>query len=405
MSKQETKHTILQQYRIAKLLTPIGGELSVWHNPEKDEPSNALAYFIAAGCPVAFIHYILKKDGTRKDFYRSKKNIYRQAPETLDERLGTSFGKIYSLANGSLDHIYSHGFNRHDGEHIDIVTDRTVALLKKAKQPRKVIRRGVLVARAHDLGNILSRKYHSFVSVRMLQQSVQQVTDDPAQWRIIRRGIQLHNEPVASALIRSFGMDLSEKEIIEKMRIHFGPEALAAIIADKTDVGRHRISKKAAGYDAVNEDQHLEVNLLGETDGLVFHSNDTVFEWSLSFRPGISEKEQNEYARFCYKSSSRNENVVFVSQKTHELHQKYNIPHFSTWNSLFWALYYDRIVLAVRSAFALYPTLTSFIIVAKDVESGSEKKYEFSLEKLDKQFAILKKMYIREKVQPNDKQV
>lgn len=390
-----------EQLRAAQALLPDGQPVLVNHNPGKQESVAALEFFTSAGCPAQFIDYILhvepgENQGNLKDFFPSKQNIYKQDPNRLNKTLRRRLVKVYSLANGSLDHIYDHGFNRHDSRHIDIVTKRVLELLGSANASKDTLRRAVIAAMGHDLGNILSRKLHSLVSPILLKNVLQQIQSDPKQWRTIRRAIQLHNEPVASWLIASWG-EITEQERIANMRTTFGPEALALILADKTDVGRHRISLKATNREAVDADQHLEVNLLGETAALRLSEDGSNLDWLVSFTPGMSHDEVDELPSFVRQSKRRQSPTATVSERTHKLHSEHQIPHFFTWYSLFWQLYYERIVLAVRSAFALYSNLQTFTIRATDADSdgSTQLQFVFNRETLTNQFAHLEMLYVK----------
>ncbi|MEP7166675.1 MAG: hypothetical protein ABI758_01700 [Candidatus Woesebacteria bacterium] len=425
MERPKPPTTLRDQITFARSLIPKEGPVSVNHDPSRFDTALARTYFEEAGCPQAFIDFVLTETDRWKDFCTDCIDVYSLSPTKLNKALKKCLDNTYSLANGSLDRVYEHGFNKHDKIHINHVTKNVRKLLKLAGEKKPVIRRAVLATRGHDLGNILSRKYHSLVSPYILSKVVNQVLPDgnldirskeridkARDWRIVRRAMQLHNEPIASQLIESFryeyakdgerkALEQSEEQIVERMRKRFGAEALALIIADKTDIGKHRISQKAKGYKAVDEDQHLEVNLLGETKNISLSHDKKMFNWDLLFRPGMSEDEALELSRFARQSESRGRPIAYVSDKTHALHHDYQIPHFLTWNTLFWQLYYERVVLTVRSAFALYPTLERFCITTTDTDSKTQLQFTFEKEKLRTQFDKLKQMYIKKDVRKN----
>lgn len=364
------------------------------HSGKLDTFVPAKQYFEDAQCPSEFIDEVLTPEGEWRDFCEDEYDFYSISPQQLNSELRRCFNRVYGLANGSLDHIFDFGFNRHDLEHIDHVADNTLLLLEAAGYGYEVQRRGVAAARGHDLGNPLTRKLHSLVSPRIFRKVIQQVESDPKQWRIIRRAMQLHNEPIASHLINSWskeqGRKLSDTEIIEKMRTDFGPEALALIIADKTDIGRHRISEKPKDRDAVNGDPHLEVNLLGKTEKLQVSEDKKTFTWNLLFTPGMSKEEQENDSRFAKESTKHPEGFrARVSDETHALHREHRIPHMDRWKSLFWSLYFERIVLTIRSAFALYPDLEKFKINIEDAEGLESLEYTFTPEKMGALFERL----------------
>jgi len=179
------------------------------------------------------------------------------------------------------------------------------------------------------------------------------------------------------------------------MRTDFGPEALALIIADKTDISRKRVSEKPKDPDTVDNDPHLEVNLLGETKSLVLSEDMTVFTWNLKFTPGMSKEEQDSDPRYVEASAVQSDGLkARVSKDTHSLHTDHHIPHFDRWKSLFWTLYYERIILTVRAAFALYPDLKKFVIMVKDQSPANEKsKITFKRDCLAETFELQKIKY------------
>ncbi len=398
----------IEQFRLAKSLIRNEDGVFVNHSGKPEESVPARQFFMDAACPQAFIEFVLTETNQWSDFCGSDFDVYKGGVRKLDSFLSNCLDAPYGLANGSLDKIYNHGFNRHDSKHIDKVTKNVISLLKDAGEKKQTIRRAVLASRGHDLGNILSRKLHSLVSPYILSTVVEQIKPDAnlpieskkrqkqaRDWRIVRRAMQLHNEPIATSLIESFSREiesessgkreLSETEIIEKMVTHFGPEALALIIADKTDIGRHRVSEKAGGQEAVDMDPHLAVNLLGKTREIGVRKDKETFVWKLDFTPGKAKDE-----RFAVESSVRNGMRSSVPEEWHKLHSEHSIPHFDTWKAKFWELYYDRIILTIRSVFALYPKVKNFEIEIRDVDDGETTTIPFHRDRLNYEFMKIK---------------
>lgn len=394
---------ILESARVARRCIPETGPAQVNHSAKPNDFSPAREYFRDAGAKPEFVDHVLTKTGEWRDFHADKVDLYSLSPRVLKRILRECFSPAYALANGSLDHIFADGFNRHDLEHVDKVVETAEWLLKKAGQPVEVIRRGIMAAYGHDLGNFLSRKVHSLISPKIFRKVLEQVQNDPAQWRIVRRAMQLHNEPVASDLLgsveREKGRSMTVREIIQYMGDHWGPEALALIIADKIDIGRHRVSEKPQDSSAVN-DPHLEVNLLGESRGLEMSKNGKLCTWNLEFTPGLSEEEEKSIAERFGKKREDGEvaaNKVVVSELTHMLHREFGIPHGDTWVHHFWSLYADRVKLAILSTFALFPDLETFTIKISDKNEAGETfkttEFTFTPDNMAQNFETLRKLY------------
>ena len=377
--------TLLEQARVARRCMPQEGPVLVNHSAKEDDYVLASTFFEVAQCPQAFIDLVINSDDGSWAYERETKRSLYEAPISLVDRyLDIACSKIYQGANGSLDAIYDHGYNRHDEIHIRYVKNVTVDLLRAGDYPEDVVRRGLIAAWDHDSGNVLSRKIHSLISPRILERVIPTLNEDPQQWRVVRRAIQLHNEPVARTVLSGIreSSETSE-EYYQKMRETFGAEALALIIADKSHVGRDRVSYKARSKDAVDEDPHLEVNLLGKTREIGLSEDKKTMVWKLDFTPGIDQDLEDDHLALLGRiresdleeegSEGSHEMRAFVSDETHEKHrQKLPIPHFDTWKARFWNLYLDRVLLAVDSSFALYPECESFAIVMRDNDAGSD---------------------------------
>lgn len=397
MFERNSRSPLLANAKRARELFPRTGEVFVNHTGEDIETKRALTYFLEAGCPQAFIEFLLTPNSEWNTDSTSLDNPYNHDLQSIRKRMLALVTPVYELANGSLDHIYKEGFNRHDKRHIDKVVGYTKSLLRKKRTSNKIKNRAVIAARAHDMGNIFSRELHSFISARMLKKMLPGVASKPKEWHIIRRAIQLHTEDVAIPFLQSLKLEecTTVEERYAKIVEHFGIEALALIIADKIDVGSHRVSLKPKDKEAIDNDRHLEVNLLGSTDS--FNIVDTTFHWNLKFDAGVPLDEELDHFSKSRTSNRTGPKRRMVSKKTHELHRNefQPIPHFDSWKSLFWNLYYKRLYLTVISIFALYENLDTIEIKISDTSdfpegvSGEQTTYTIERGKVNNFFDIM----------------
>lgn len=375
-------------------------------------------YFTGEGFKPEFVDRLFFDDGSWEYKDHDPAPFGGLNPQQIHERLKCVVNEIYELANGSLDKISDNGFNRHDTAHILKVLEGALVSLRphlqqisktyennptQAKEEvENVIKQVLLSVWGHDLGNILSRSLHSLISPNLLEAIFPTVfqqadgTEDAALRRTVRRAIMLHNEPVALSTIDSWGR-LTLDEQIASMSEKFGPVALATIIGDKIDIGRHRISKKPSNPQAVDSDEHLQVNLYLDTAQLDL-SDPTSGEWQIDFTPGMDEQDQKNYKQFSYvkEKDGAPKYEAWVPDEVRRLHREHNLPHSVYAEGLFWKLYWPRVRLTVMSFFALYPERDTFSISIRDKKEGNtfaESKTIFIREKLEGQFTEVEKKY------------
>ncbi len=326
-------------------------------------------------------------------------DLLNLAPADITQFCDQWLSPLYEAASHSLDGMGDLGFNRHDRQHISYVDRVSQSLLAQAtpswnqdlSAPPNSLpaidvntqRRTTIAAWGHDLGNIFSRPRHPFISPSILLDLFPRLKHDPVQWRRIRRAIELHHETVALALLRQCWPSISLEDnsqdqvtierVLITLRTFFGPEALALIIADKTDVGRHRISRKIQEARVI-EDHHLEVNLLGYTQDLVLAPDATQLTWQLIFDMRLGELDQGLW----HLGEKRRHNpgrkvVVSKLTKDHFENSQLSLTYFDVWKSLFWNLYLERNTLAIWCLFALFPRLreVKMEFIDSEVNQGS----------------------------------
>lgn len=328
-------------------------------------------------------------------------NLSEMSLDELDKYLQSALFDIYSLVNYSLDASSPTGFNGHDTTHIDKVTG--IARYLTEDLPEDEQRITIVAARIHDLGNLYSRKLHSLISPELFKKLLPKIKLNDGLREKAATAARLHNEPVLEPYMKLWkDQMLEDEEFYRKMRAETGDAGLAVIIADKVDVGRHRLSNKPASSEAV-EDPHLAVNLLGETESLKLNDEKNDLKWSLRFTPEMSPEEAQDYPHFAKQSKfHENGTRAWIPERMKKLHDNEKIPNFDSWKQKFIEIYFQRIKLAATASFALFPDLQTFTIEMKDQYKNDPDLGEMHVIKigrrdLEGQFAKLKQKYINEK--------
>jgi hypothetical protein len=404
---------LLAATRSARRLFPeVGkGEVSVQHNPGSRD------------LPMLARQWLLQKTEISPEFIDlafSEESRWQYAPFPETDLYGLSFAKarqhlkqhlrpLYELASASLDGIDERGFNRHDEIHIGHVDHCSQELLSLAENfwnelagqrpgfirpiDDQAKKRTLIAAWGHDLGNVVSRKYHPLVSNRILPYLYPSLLADPPQWRLIRRAITVHHELFAEHLRKELARanpDYQVEDLLDFLRHRFGPEALALIIADKTDLGRHRISRKGC-RNVMIDDPHLELNLLGKTDGLRLEPDGTELVWNLTFdiRIGAEETELVPLSQERHHSPGRKARVSLLTHALFE-DQSVKVTYFDVWRMQFWKQYIERNFLAISAMFALFPKLERVRLAFSDPEVGQSATQVIKKEHLMNDFRRLR---------------
>jgi len=295
-------------------------------------------------------------------------DIYSMDPGELDSHLDSYTQYIGDLVQVALDGQKSYGFNTHDDTHFDHVVTEGLKLLKVGRStPKNVLRRFVAAARGHDLGNVVSRRMHSTVSPLIFKRMFPSVERDSAQWEIISRAMELHDEKVLADAIYGWG-PLNAEQVINRLS-DLGPELLALLIADKTHVGPDRVPNKieeSLRNEAVN-DPHIEVNSSGKTTKVGLGNDRKTFEWEMTYEPPRSDTKVGKR----------------VSERLKRMRDSEDEPYFTAWENSLWRIYHARINLTVLSAYALYPQLENFKLILRDAETGRKIEQPFERKELD----------------------
>lgn len=274
----------------------------------------------------------------------------------LDTDMRETLYPIYTMAQRSLEVVNWFGYNDHGPRHIDHVTARTVQALQAAHADTDTVRRGIVAARGHDLGNLLSRDIHSLISPELLLKVYPRLADHPEDWAIIQQAIEFHDTEVYKELMREIdGMDCPDK--IQMIRTILSPEALALIIGDKTDLGKHRVNRKARYADAIETHVHSRMDLFMTTTQ-AGKQDDGTFLWEILYDPTIDLDQYPEYAELA-ELGEGTVRAIRPSYGYEDIKSKIFQNHLG------------RIELTMLSAFALYEDLKDYQLRFVDSTTGA----------------------------------
>ena len=293
----------------------------------------------------------------------------------LEKLLKNKLTPIYEAINYSLNGSTKDGFNQHDIEHVSRVSNQACRFLEAAGYDGKCLKRAVIAAYCHDLGNLLSRKSHEIISANLTELIFPELVKDTEQWKIIKDAILFHNEPMLAETFAREGIR-EPSDQIDYLKKYLPPEALAVLMADKIQVGRERITNKEIETNVLDQDQHLELNLMVNTTSTEI--TDSSFVWNLDFNRYILKNESPKVRRFVKRKSldegEEERFKVHVSETVHRLHRSKSIPYHYTYASMFFDLYFDRNFLTMASVFALFENVQEFSICIHDKYDSSGGK-------------------------------
>lgn len=356
-----------------------GGKQLYIQHLDTDSPKPAREYLLSLGLSSGSVDILFDNNGDWKYKVQDKIDPFSYSPEDLKEILIKNLTPVYDLVSKSLDSIHELGFAKHDIPHIKDVTDEVVKLLNKSEVDSKTKIIGVTAAVIHDLGNIFSRKQHSLLSPLIFKLTFPNFIIDREDWFRVKNAVVYHDEPVIFEEIHSWG-EIAGLEKIEMFRKVFKKEVLALLISDKTRVNRKRLSDKNQTIRAIDENEHYEVNLLGQTDKIVIKKDSALIR--LNYQPYATEEEANNFPGF-FKKSKHFGYRASVSKGTIKLHQfDTPIDNFSAWRHKYWKIYTERTLLAIYSLFALFPSIKRVRMQMFDYispESTSFEKVEYTI--------------------------
>jgi hypothetical protein len=309
-------------------------------------------------------------------------NPYKLDLGDLFSLMNNRLACVFEAVNPSLDESLPLGFNKHGEQHVTNVTLQTLALLRirqhllyggkvpleRQKEEHAILARGTAIGMGHDVGNLLNRDNHEALSPAILGTLIPELLCDAHEWDRITQGIAFHNDSLIELVFAAHGFTTRAEEI-NWLRDNLWPDALAVLVSDiSQSVGRDRVSDKPDTRAAVDADRHLALSLLFQYGELSLSEDGKHMLCPLDFTPGLSKEEEARYSQFARGKA----NQVVVPTHTHQIHSEYGIPHLFTEDSDLKHVFFDKIVLMVEAAFALFPTLEIFDFQTTDRVPGSQ---------------------------------
>lgn len=332
-------------------------------NPSQVEGAVAAIRF--AGAPDTLISKVFTPDN--REIIPGKddiQNFWDKPWYDLGREVRAKLIPAYNLVDYNLrSDKYPDGYNGHGLSHIDSVAAHTDELLERAGADSNLRRIGVIASLGHDLGNIIARKGHSLHSGKVFETLVPSVLQNPGLFDSAERIMRLHDELAVIPEIKSWNEPSVEGEI-KRLRQDYGPVLPALIIADKTDIGRHRANEWSRRPESIERDEHAFVNFFGEHHS--FEISEKEFTWNVVYTPGIDEDEREVFGEMQRKRSAHEGFAAYVPSWLHELHKDGRSSHFVGWQHAFMRIYKQRVNLSAKCAFALFPDIEVFTVAMHD---------------------------------------
>ena len=266
------------------------------------------------------------------------------------------FSNLFYLQEVALDSEFHSGYNRHGREHLQKVADTSLSLLKESNilPPNNSVMNEIIIGSyLHDVGNIISRKFHGFFGIYILSELFTNYSANDSDLNSFLNILEivLFHEVEYGSSIKS----LSSLQ----------PTTLCVIIADKTDVNYKRVSSKSNVPDAI-KDLHVLINLLVSNSTVErFRGSNGSFYWTICFTPKF-DAEQIDIFSSLLKATGR----VKFPDEWKKLYEEENIEYLFMFNSTILNIYLSRLYFAMRAVFALFPSVEQFHFVIQDQERG-----------------------------------
>lgn len=274
--------------------------------------------------------------------------------------LYNGFGKALNYVGPVLDLELEHGFNDHTDRHTLWVSQTGVELLQRAGisfdargnyDPETEVLM-TLVGMTHDLGNFFSRKEHSTYSAWLLTRLFSQPKKYTRAFEHALHSILFHEEPVL--------LDLN-------LSIEQGtPLQWALVAADKMHVGRDRVGGRSfvSGIKngALEDDIHIVLNALIVRSS--WHLGVRSFVWNLDF--SVDQLEDK------FSSFTTGNKRLFLPIFFQNLFKNKGIIYRESFVQLFNKLYKDRINMAAKCVFLLFPYVNEFRVELADNDTRAK---------------------------------
>ncbi len=281
------------------------------------------------------------------------------------------FGKALNYVGPVLDLELEHGFNDHTDRHTLWVAQTGVELLQRAG----ISYDGVghydpltetmmtLVGMTHDLGNFFSRKEHSTYSAWLLTRLFANTKKHPKEFGTALHSILFHEEPT----LLDLNVDIADGT----------PLQWALVAADKMHVGRDRVGGRSfedgIAKGALEDDIHIVLNALIVRSS--WHLGVRRFIWNLDF--SVDQLEEK------FESFTTGNQRLFLPKFFQKMFIDKGTLYRESFVKIFNDLYANRIKMAAKCVFLLFPHISEFVVELADNDTrakvGSGKISVFSL--------------------------
>lgn len=270
------------------------------------------------------------------------------------------FGKALNYVGPVLDLELQHGFNDHTDRHTLWVTQTGVELLQRAgisydgSQQYTAVTETLmtLVGMTHDLGNFFSRKEHSTFSAWLLTRLFANMSNHPKEAHAVQHAILFHEEPT----LVNLGMSIEAGS----------PLQWALVAADKMHVGRDRIGPRSFQHGieqgALEDDIHIVLNALIVRSS--WHLGIRKFVWHLDF--SVDQLEEK------FSSFTTGNKRLYLPEFFQNLFVGQGKVYRESFVELFNDIYANRIELAAKCVFLLFPFVSEFEVELVDNDTRAK---------------------------------
>jgi hypothetical protein len=289
--------------------------------------------------------------------------------------LYNGFGKALNYVGPVLDLELEHGFNDHTDRHTLWVSQTGVELLQRAgvsyngKGHYDPLTESMmtLVGMTHDLGNFFSRKEHSTYSAWLLSRLFSNTQKHPKEFKMALHAILFHEEPT----LINLGMNIEQGT----------PLQWALVAADKMHVGRDRVGGRSfesgIAHGAFEDDIHIVLNSLIVRSS--WHLGVRKFIWNLDF--SVDQLEEK------FESFTTGNQRLYLPKLFQNLFINKGTLYRESFVTLFNDIYKNRMHLAAKCVFLLFPHINEFVVELSDNDTrfkvGSGKMVVLRLSRRD----------------------
>lgn len=264
-------------------------------------------------------------------------------------------GRTLSYIGPVLDAEMEYGFNDHTDRHTLWVAQTGLELLARAGLSFDGSKRldletellMILVGVTHDVGNLVSRKGHSFYSAELLEAMFTHRDGQDRQWEAVIQAVVYHDEVALSGGVLH----------LDKGR----PLLWALVAADKMHIGRDRVGDKSlvTGPDgSVEADCHIVLNCL--IPRVVWYISGGSFVVHLDFSVDLLEEK--------FVSLTNQKERVWVPQMYQHAYRNLHVPYRETFAKQLTEVYGDRLALLMQAVRLLFPWLEGVKVVLSDTD-------------------------------------